>query len=147
MTAALFAAGGLGASIHDTTEPNHRPAAVDSPSSVSTDPTDVESIITAMLQLDAAEADAVRAGLSPEMRAAVDELDANLAGREAALRGSPTLGITEMYGAFWAAPPLPPSTIDITEMYGAFWAAPVVPPSTVDVTEMNGAFWAAPPAE
>ena len=76
------------------------------------------------------------------MQAAVDELDAKLTDREAALQGSPTLGITEMYGAFWAAPVVP-STVGISEMYGAFWAAPVVP-STVDVSEMNGAFSSAP---
>jgi hypothetical protein len=35
-----------------------------------------------------------------------------------------TLGITEMYGAFWAAyVPDVSATLGITEMYGAFWAA------------------------
>jgi hypothetical protein len=111
---------------------------------VSTDPADAQSIFTAMLQLDSVEADALRAGLSPEMRAAVDELDANLADREAALRGSPTLDVTEMNGAFWAAPVVPESTLGITEMYGAFWSAPPLPASTVGVSEMYGAFWSAP---
>jgi hypothetical protein len=36
---------------------------------------------------------------------------------------SPTLGITEMYGAFWAAyVPDVSATLGTTEMYGAFWA-------------------------
>jgi hypothetical protein len=35
-----------------------------------------------------------------------------------------TLGITEMYGAFWAAyVPDVSATLGLTEMYGAFWAA------------------------
>jgi hypothetical protein len=36
------------------------------------------------------------------------------------------------------------STGQLTEMNGAFWAAPVAPHlSTLATTEMNGAFWAA----
>jgi hypothetical protein len=69
----------------------------------------------------------------------------DLVDREAARRASPTLDITEMYGAFWAAPPLPASTLEIAEMYGAFWAAPPLPPSTLGITEMYGAYSAAPP--
>jgi hypothetical protein len=142
-TIAVLAAGGLGAFIRDTTASNHRSAA---PSASSSSTTEAESIWSAMLQLDSEEAAAVRAGLPPDMRAAIDELDEDLVEREAARRASPTLDITEMYGAFWAAPPLPPSTLDITEMYGAFSAAPPLPPSTLDITEMYGAFSAAPPS-
>jgi hypothetical protein len=78
----------------------------------------------ALLQLDATDAVAGRAALAPDLRAAVDELDRKLADRELARRAQPdTLGITEMYGAFWASP-VPGATLGISEMYGAFWASP-----------------------
>jgi hypothetical protein len=184
--AGVLAVGGLGALVHDIAEPRRRPAVVVTPAasaasaassvaSASSGPAEASSVWSALQQLDAADAAAARAGLSPEVRAAVDELDRKLADAEAARRANPdTLGITEMYGAFWAAAPPDPNlaemcgsfgagpapdptlvemcgaywaalgTIGITEMYGAFWAPPSSG-STIGTTEMYGAFWAPAP--
>jgi hypothetical protein len=124
-TAGVLALGGLGALVHHSAASSPRPAVAITPvgSSVSSRAAEASSIWSALLQLDAAEAAAVREGLSPEMRAAVDELDRKLADQEAANRAQPdTLGVTQMYGAFVSPPG---STLDITEMYGAFVSAPL----------------------
>jgi hypothetical protein len=149
VAAGVLALGGVGALVHDVAQPGDRAAVVVTPlgpSSASGGLADAHSIWSELLQLDAAEDAAVRAGLSPDVRAAVDGLDRTLADREAPLQASPTIGVTEMYGAFWAAPPPEPSTIGLTEMYGAFWAAhPEHDPAINWLTATYGAFWAAPP--
>jgi hypothetical protein len=164
VAAGVLAVGGLGALVHDVTESSGRPAVVTpaAPAATSSASADASAIWAELLQLDAAEDAATRAGLSPELRAAVDELDRQLAHSEAARRAyADTAGITEMCGALWAAPgtagiaemlgdssaaPSPHSTPGIMEMCNAFWAAPL-PDPTLGITEMNGAFWApSPPA-
>jgi hypothetical protein len=144
--AGVLAVGVLAGLVLDTDEASHRPAVVVTPaaasSSASSEAADASSIWRSLLQLDAAQDAAARAALSPEVRAAVDELDRRLAASEAARQSHPdTIGITEMYGAFWAGPPFG-STIGIIEMCGAFWAGPPLG-STIGITEMYGAFWAA----
>jgi hypothetical protein len=77
----------------------------------------------------------------------VDQRHDDAAGPTTTAPASPTIGVTQMHGAFWAAPPPlePATTTDLTDILGAYWAASLATERSAVLTDMYGASWAEHP--